>query len=232
MQKQHQKVNRQYPEALITRQALQKVAEDDIHMRLPPGYHYQKMSAKERKLPKTVTRLSHVCSQLIATKWSKKHLRDALKFGNVITISTVSTNQVVAFIIYKTRGPQENRTHFIDLICTKSTHQGKGLASILIKHAITLFVRTAPRADIFLKTWGDKGTYYNKFGFSRVQYAPPHADSSISITKRNTSLTSTNVRLYYMRFVRGKQHYINKVKKLVMASMRRQRRRGLRGKRR
>ncbi len=207
--KKYKKRERIYPARLLKTAKLVTTAKA-THMNLPPGYHFHYLSTTQRKSAVTLAALSTVCQKLISKAWATVHLQSALKKGNVITVTHGTKSQIVAFIIFKTRGAGAKKSHYIDLVCTRRTHQGKGLGTILIRHAILLFFRTAPVASIYLKTWQENNAFYEKLGFQMVRHTPPHAkSSSLSMTK-----ASEDDGMFYMKLVRDRARFARIAKNL------------------
>lgn len=201
--KKYKKRERMYPARLLKSAKLVTTA-NATNMHLPKGYHFHTLTNAERKSAATLARMSTVCQRLISKTWATIHLQSALKRGNVITVTHgMKSKSIIAFIIFKTRGEGKHRSHYIDLVCTQRAHQGKGLGTVLIRHAILLFYRSAPNANIYLKTWQENNAFYEKLGFSMVRQTPPHAQSS-SLSKKHSE---EDEGMFYMKLVRDRAQF-------------------------
>lgn len=199
-----QRKARSYPQYLLRHTTLRTTAAM-TNLPLPKGYHFHNLTPAERKSPALIRRLSGVCEDMINAQWARKHLKSALKYGNAIVVTKGDSKRIIAFIIFKYRGIY--RHHYIDLVCTRKTHQGKGLGTLLIQHVLLLFLRTAPRTKhtpgIFLQTWKAKNPYYEKLGFTRTNYKLGHAASSSAVSQSYHGSAPTSDGLHYMRLTRG-----------------------------
>lgn len=201
----YQKRERIYPSRLLKSAKLKTTAKA-TNMNLPSGYHFHTLTTAQRKSAATIALLSTVCQRLITRSWATVHLESALRKGNVITVTHGASKAIVAFIIFKTRGSGKQKSHYIDLVCTRRTHQGRGLGTILIRHAILLFFRTAPKASIYLKTWHEKVAFYENLGFRVARHAPlPQAKSSSLSLRYSAEFAEEGT--FYMKFTQNRAQF-------------------------